>query len=77
MKPRHQASDPVIIRRGKTWIYMSDHEDEDAELEFELDFQASLTVAQRYRRMFKASKLLRDMVIKSEHRETAACAQRE
>jgi len=46
-----------------------DHDDEGRELEFELDFQASLTVRQRFEMMVAASNHFREMLIRNGHRK--------
>lgn len=50
-------------------ILKCDVDDEGKELEFELDFQASLTAAERFQMMFKKSEELKKMLIENGHRE--------
>ncbi|MBU1297619.1 MAG: hypothetical protein KKF20_06740 [Bacteroidetes bacterium] len=40
---------------NKTMILVLDHDDDEAELDFELKFQGTLTVEQRYEMMFRRS----------------------
>jgi hypothetical protein len=46
-----------------------DRDDEDREMEFELDYQMSLTFEQRYRMMEEASRYLITMLEKHEERK--------
>lgn len=48
-----------IIRRGKSHTLILDRDDPERELEFEVDFQLSLTTRQRFAMMFAASDFLR------------------
>ncbi len=45
----------MIEMNRKTIVLKLDHDDEEAELEFELKFQATLTVEERYEMMFQRS----------------------
>lgn len=51
--------------KKKTMILILDRDDEDAELDFELKFQSTLTVEERYEMMFRRSleisKMMEDM----------------
>ncbi|MCX5866378.1 MAG: hypothetical protein NT009_02680 [Proteobacteria bacterium] len=50
-------------------ILKLDHHDEEKELEFELDYQASLTTAERFQMMFERSNLVKEMLIRHGHRK--------
>lgn len=65
-----------VRKRERTWICQPDPKGEEAELAFELDFLASLTVAQRYRRMFRQSRVIREMMISHGHLKTTGFTQR-
>ena len=43
-------------RKHKTFILVLDKDDPEKELEFELDFQASMTTQERFTRMVKSSR---------------------
>jgi hypothetical protein len=50
-------------------ILKLDHDDEERELEFELEYQRSLTVQQRYEMLFKKMKEINQMLEKYGHRK--------
>jgi hypothetical protein len=49
-------------------ILKLDEDNEEKELDFELDYQLSLDVDQRFRMMFQKSKELAEMLVKNGHR---------
>ena len=53
-----------------TPILKLDHSDESRELEFELDYQLSLSVGERFQMMFQKSKEIKEMLIFNGHRKT-------
>jgi len=50
--------------------------DEEAELEFELDYLASLTVAERFELMFRRSREIQEMLLRYGHRKPVEIVQR-
>ena len=49
-------------------ILKCDKDDEERELDFELDYQLSLTAEERFRMMFQKSKELKEALIRYGHR---------
>ena len=49
-------------------ILKLDDDDEDKEIDFELDYQLSLDVDQRFHMMFQKSKELAEMLVRNGHR---------
>ena len=49
-------------------ILKLDEDNEEKEIDFELDYQLSLDVEQRFRMMFQKSKELAEMLVKNGHR---------
>ncbi len=58
------------MKKKKTFILMLEKDDPQKELEFEVAFQLSLTVAQRYERMKKLFKQTMDTVKKHDYPKT-------
>lgn len=50
-------------------ILKCEKDDEKRELEFEIDYQLSLTTEQRFKMMFKRSEEIAKMLIQNGHRE--------
>ncbi len=50
-------------------IYKSKENNPEKELEFELQYQRTLTVRERFRMMFDKSKMIMEMLIKNGHRK--------
>jgi hypothetical protein len=50
-------------------ILKCEKDDEKRELEFEIDYQLSLTTEQRFKMMFKRSEEIAKMLIENGHRE--------
>lgn len=50
-------------------IYKSDGENSDKELEFELNYQASLSTAERFQMMFDKSRQISELLQKNGHRK--------
>ena len=48
-------------------ILMLDKDDEEKEIDFELDYQLSLTADQRFQMMFQKSRELGELLKKNEH----------
>ncbi len=46
-----------------------DRDDEDRELDFELDYQLSLSVEERFRMMFRKSRETAELLIRNGHRK--------
>jgi hypothetical protein len=57
-------------------ILKIDKDDEEKEIDFELDYQLSLTVDQRFSMMFQKSKELVDMLEKNGHRKPSEIIKR-
>lgn len=52
-----------------TPIFKSDTDDDERELDFELDYQLSLSVEERFRMMFQRSREIAEMLIRNGHRK--------
>jgi len=50
--------------------------DEEAELEFELDYLASLTVSERFELMFRRSREIQEMLLRYGHRKPVEIVER-
>ncbi len=50
-------------------ILKLDEDDEEKEIDFELDYQLSLNVEQRFRMMFQKSKEIAEMLVKNGYRK--------
>ncbi len=61
---------------GKKWILKLAKEDPKSELDFEIRFRLSLTVAQRFKRMFTRSKQIAKMMASHGHQKTPLILQR-
>lgn len=59
-----------------TPILKTTRDDEDRELDFELDYQLSLTTEQRFSMMFKKSREEREVLIRHGHRKPAEIVKR-
>ncbi len=64
------------MKKRKTHILVIDNDDPKKELEFEIQFQLSLTEKQRYKRMMKLFKQTMDMVKKNDYPKTPAIISR-
>ena len=53
-----------------------DEQDEDRELEFELDYLATLTVQQRFEMMFERAQQIREMLERHGHRRPSEIVKR-
>jgi hypothetical protein len=71
-----EKSRATVIHKGRTWIYKCERDDDDAELEFELDFQASLTTAERFQMMLDRSEEIRMMLHRNGNIETPQIVKR-
>ena len=60
----------------KTFILALEKDDPEKELEFELDFQASLTTQQRFKMMFDRSREILEMMKRDGHRKSAQIIKR-
>ncbi len=60
-----------------TRILKLDHDDEEKELAFELDFQLSLTTKQRFDMMIKRSNAIKRMLLRYGHRKPVEIVKRE
>lgn len=63
-------------KNRKTYICQLDHDDEDKALEFELKFQESLTISERFEMMFEMSNRIKEMLIRYGHRKPTEIIQR-
>ena len=63
-------------RRRKTFVLQADEHDELKELQFELDFQSTLTLQERFNIMFQMSNIVKRMLIQNGHRKPVEIAQR-
>ena len=58
------------IQAGKmSSILKLEKDDQDRELEFELEYQLSLTVEQRFRMMFQKSREIAEILVRNGHRK--------
>jgi hypothetical protein len=64
------------MKKLKTHILMLEKDDPKKELEFEIAFQLSLTVEQRYKRMMKLFRQTMDYVKKHDYPKTPAIINR-
>ena len=63
-------------KKRKTYICQLDHDDDDKALEFELEFQKSLTTNERFEMMFEISNRIKEILIKNGHRKPTEIIQR-
>lgn len=56
-------------QKHKTHILKLKRDNPKKELQFELDYQSSLTTKERFEMMFKRSNQLKEMLIKNGHRK--------
>lgn len=62
--------------KRKTHILQLKTDNENQELQFELDFQASLTTQERFDMMFKMSNIIKELLISNGHRKPVEIIQR-
>jgi len=55
--------------RNRTYVLKLSKDNLQKELQFELDFQLSLTTAQRFEMMFRRSNQIKEMLIKNGYRK--------
>ena len=65
-----------MLKKRKTYICQLDHDDEDKALEFELEFQKSLTTSERFKMMFEMSDRIKETLIKHGYRKPTEIIQR-
>ena len=58
-----------MVKKRKTHILKLNKYSEKKEKQFELDFQDSLTIAERFQMMFYMSNLMKEMLIKNGYRK--------
>jgi hypothetical protein len=58
-----------MARKRRNYLLKLDKDNERKEREFELNFQQSLTIAERFKLMFYMSNLMKEMLIKNGHRK--------
>jgi hypothetical protein len=58
-------------------ILKLDRHNEEREIEFELDYLASLTTAERFQMMFQKTKEMLSLLKRNEHRKTTEIIKRE
>lgn len=61
---------------GKKWVLKLSKDDPKSELDFEVRFRLSLTVAQRFKRMLTRSKQIAKMMASHGHQKTPLILQR-
>ncbi len=59
-----------------TPILKSDMDDDERELDFELDYQLSLSVEERFRMMFQRLREIAEMLIRNGHRKPVEIVKR-
>lgn len=65
-----------MSNRHKTHILQLKTNSEKQELQFELDFQASLTTQERFDMMFKMSNIIKELLISNGYRKPVEIIQR-
>jgi len=65
-----------MSRKGKPYILQVDKENEIQELEFELDFQSTLSIQERFQMMFQMSNIIKRILIQNGHRKPVEIIQR-
>jgi len=55
-------------RKCKTYICTLDRDDEDKALDFEIEFQNTLTTADRFKMMFNMSNKMKEILIRNGYR---------
>lgn len=63
-------------KKHKTFTLAVEGDDPEKELEFELDFQATLTTSERFQRMIDSSRELRKMWTRYGHRKSTSILKR-
>ncbi|MCX7995509.1 MAG: hypothetical protein N3A65_07055 [candidate division WOR-3 bacterium] len=56
-------------KKQKLWVLKLKRPDEKKELQFELDFQSSLTTQQRFEMMFRQSNIIKEILIRNGYRK--------
>ena len=65
-----------MVREHRSYVLKLDKDDPDKEIQFEMDFLLSLTTAERFEMMFRASNLVRDILIRNGHRKPSEIIKR-
>ena len=65
-----------MAQKHRTNILKTKKHNYKKELQFEIDYQQSLTLKQRFEMMFKKSNLMKEMLIKNGHRKPFAVVKR-
>lgn len=65
-----------MVRKHRSYVLKLDKDDPDKEIQFEMDFLLSLTTAERFEMMFRASNLVRDILIRNGHRKPSEIIKR-
>jgi hypothetical protein len=60
----------------KTYVCKLDQDDEEKALDFELDFQQSLSTAERFTMMFQVSNKIKEMLIRNGYRRPSEIIKR-
>jgi hypothetical protein len=60
----------IMKRNYKTYVLKLKGNNPKKELEFEIDFQSSLTTRERFEMMFKKSNQIKELLFKNGHRKT-------
>ena len=58
-------------------ILKLENDDQDRELEFEVEYQLSLTVEQRFRMMFQKSREIAEILVRNGHRKPSEIIKRQ
>ena len=77
-KPKRKRPTPHSNTGAKhpTFVLALDKDDPERELEFELDFQASLTTQERFEMMFSRSREVAENMRRDGHRKTPSIIKR-
>jgi len=64
-------------RRGKCMLWMSEKDQPNAERAFEIDYMLTLTINERFEKMFSRSRLLIQMLVNNGTRRSTEVIERE
>lgn len=59
----------MMVQQKKVWVLKLKKPDSKKELQFELDFQLSLTTKQRFEMMFRQSNIVKEILIRNGYRK--------
>ncbi|MCK4941571.1 hypothetical protein KAS45_05715 [candidate division WOR-3 bacterium] len=66
-----------MLKQRKPFICQLDHDDEDKALDFEIQFQSTLTTAERFKMIFYMSNLAKEILIRNGHVNPVEIVQRD